>query len=87
VSAVVTTLPVKVRKRTFTTHEQRRLKIIGAVRDEIRSSGKTYKQIGEATGLSGSTVGSVARMDTIWPRPKTLFTLLDYFGMELELKR
>lgn len=79
-------LPVKNRKRSYTDPEIKRLKIMTEVSESVRKSGKRYKDIANATGLSPSTIGAVARMDTIWPRPVTMFTLMDYFGMELEVK-
>ena len=51
-----------------------------------RLHGQRPKDIAKATGLSVGTIYAIRCGRTAWPRPKTFFTLLDYFGLELYLK-
>lgn len=65
----------------------RRAAIMNRLSDEIFASGKSYKEIATACGVSPSTVRAIACARTIWPRAQTLFPLLDYFGLSLRLDR
>lgn len=42
--------------------------------------------IANRTRLSKSTIMNIARGNTQWPRPHTLFILCGFFSLELELK-
>ena len=68
-------------KRSFTTAE----KLIEEVRHEIFGSQEAYKKIAERCGISPTTVGSLASGKTRWPRPTTLFPLLETLGLEMKV--
>jgi hypothetical protein len=68
-------------KRSFTTAER----LIEEVRKEIFGSGYKYSVIARQTGVSTTTIGNLARGKTQWPRPTTLFPLLDSMGLEMRM--
>ncbi len=70
------------RPNTYTHQEQ----VIETLSQMIQTSGKTYTAIATACELSIGTVQRLAQRETLWPRPKTLFGILGYFGAELEIK-
>lgn len=69
--------------RTFTSRER----LIEALVDEIYSSGKTFKQLADEGDLSAGTVQRLASGHTQWPRPKTLFGLIEVLRLEISLGR
>lgn len=69
------------RPRSFTENER----LIEEVREAIFSSKRTYQQIAAACSISNSTVANLATGKTIWPRPKTLFPLIDFLGLRMVL--
>lgn len=69
------------RPHTFTTPEA----FIERVRQEIFHDGGTWKVLAAKTGVSGTTIGNLASGKTRWPRPTTLFPLLDTLGLEMRL--
>lgn len=79
----VVVLPTPARKRSFTSAEE----LIEEVRTEIYRSGMKYRDIAEKVGVSKSTVYSLASGKTRWPRPTTLFPLLDSMKLELRLMK
>jgi transcriptional regulator with XRE-family HTH domain len=74
------TLPERY-KQSFTTAE----KLIEEVRKEIFEDQSTYKNIAQRTGVSPSTIGNLASGKTRWPRPTTLFPLLDSLNLEMKI--
>jgi transcriptional regulator with XRE-family HTH domain len=54
----------------------RRAAIMNRLSDEIFASGKSYKEIAAACGVSPSTVQAIACARTAWPRPQTLFPMI-----------
>jgi len=56
---------------------------------QIRAEAQNYnvKELSEATGLPRSTLFAFLSGRTEWPRPKTLFTLLEFFGYDLKIVR
>ena len=70
-----------VRPKTFTSPEA----FIERVRQEIFHDGGTYKVLAVKTGVAQSTVANLASGKTRWPRPTTLFPLLDALGLEMRL--
>lgn len=70
-------------KRTFTSQEA----MIDAVRESIFKDGRTYKSIAEATGVCNGTIARLASGTTRWPKPSTLFPLLDVLGYELIMQK
>lgn len=68
--------------QTFTAAEQ----VIEELSNRIYASGETYGEIAAACGVSRSTVYMIASRNTKWPRPKTFFPLLAYFGLRLVLE-
>jgi transcriptional regulator with XRE-family HTH domain len=69
------------RPKTFTTPEA----FIERVRQEIFRDGDGYKSLAEKTGVATSTIGNLASGKTRWPRPTTLFPLLDVLDLEMRL--
>lgn len=69
------------RKRTFTTAED----VIEEVRRELFGSGEAYKVLAARVGVSPSTIANLASGQTRWPRPTTLFPLLDTLGLEMKV--
>jgi len=69
--------------RTYTSPEA----LIEEVRQGIFGDGSGYKKLAEKVGVSPSTIGSLANGKTRWPRPTTLFPLLNALDMELRLVR
>ena len=76
---IVELRPVK--PRVFTSAER----LIEEVRKDIFASGEHYKTLATQVGVSASTIGNLANGKTRWPRPTTLFPLLNALGMELRL--
>ena len=70
-----------VQPRSFTRAEA----LIEEVRKGIFGQSVTYKAIAERCNVSPSTVGNLANGKTKWPRPTTLFPLLDAIGKEMRL--
>jgi transcriptional regulator with XRE-family HTH domain len=69
------------RPKTFTENER----IIEQVRIAIFNCGHTYKDIAGACNISRTTVAHLASGKTKWPRPRTLFPLVDFLGLKLIL--
>lgn len=69
------------RPKTFTSPEA----FIERVRQEIFHDGGTYKVLAAKTGVSPTTITNLASGKTRWPRPTTLFPLLDTLGLEMRL--
>lgn len=69
------------RPQNFTSPEA----FIERVRQEIFHDGGTYKVLAAKTGVSGVTIGNLASGRTRWPRPTTLFPLLQTLGLEMRL--
>lgn len=67
------------RPQNFTSAES----LIEKVRQEIFHDGGTYKGLAVKTGVSGSTIANLASGKTRWPRPTTLFPLLQTLGLEM----
>lgn len=74
-------IPMPVRKRSFTTAED----LIEEVRKELFGSGHAYKALAIKTGVAPSTIANIASGQTKWPRPTTLFPLLDTLGLEMRV--
>lgn len=71
------------RPRTYTSAER----LIEEVRTKIFEHGGTYKEIAASTGVSGSTISNLAQGKTRWPRPTTLFPLLNTLKLGMRLVR
>jgi len=71
------------RPKTYTTSER----LIERLREEIFRDGRSYRIIADKVGVSGSTVGNLASGKTRWPRPTTLFPLLEALRLEMQLVR
>jgi transcriptional regulator with XRE-family HTH domain len=69
--------------RSFTSAE----KLINRVRDEIFENGATYKTLAEKAGVATATVQRLANGKTRWPRPTTLFPLLQSLGLVIDIRR
>jgi transcriptional regulator with XRE-family HTH domain len=69
------------RPRSFTSAER----MIEEVRKDIFASGEKYKNLAEKVGVSASTINNLASGKTRWPRPTTLFPLLNALGLELKM--
>ena len=67
-------------KRSFTTAES----LIEEVRKEIFGSQETYTKIAKLCDVAPSTVGNLASGKTRWPRPTTLFPILETLGLEMK---
>ena len=70
------------RPRTFTAAEE----IIKYLSVRIISDHRTYKQIAEGVGCAHSTIANIATETTRWPRPATLFGLLNFYQIKLKLE-
>ena len=57
--------------------------LIDVVQHELQQSEISYKLIARRIGLSESTLYALASGRTKWPRPVTLFTVLEFFGYQL----
>lgn len=75
------TLPPLRGKRSFTSAES----LIEQVRVQIFKSGRPYKDIAADTKVAQSTIANLASGKTRWPRPTTLFPMLEALNMELAL--
>lgn len=82
-SSKVVVLPTPARKRSFTKAEQ----LIEEVRNEIFRSGEKYRVIATRTGVATSTISNLANGKTRWPRPTTLFPMLESLRLELQIVR
>lgn len=71
------------RPRNFTTAER----LIEEVRKEIFADGRPYKEIAAATSVANSTIANLAHGKTRWPRPTTLFPLLNSLRLEMQIVR
>lgn len=69
------------RPRTFTANEQ----VIDRLRELIFESHIPYSELAVSCGLSKTTIERLARGDTKWPRPTTLFPLLQVLGYGMQL--
>jgi len=69
------------RPRTFTRAEE----LIDTLREHILTSGETYEKLSERAGCSTSTVNNLCIGRTKWPRPQTLFGLLEATGYGLSI--
>jgi transcriptional regulator with XRE-family HTH domain len=69
------------RPRVFTTSES----LIEEVRQSIFDDKSTYKDIAKRCSVSGSTIGNLAAGKTKWPRPTTLFPLLNALDLEMRI--
>lgn len=71
------------RPKTFTAAEQ----MLEAVREELFLSGLTYKALSLKVNVSESTIKNLMTGKTRWPRPTTLFPLLEALGIYMSLGR
>lgn len=67
------------RPKSFTTNEA----LIDALRSEIFKSKMTYKDIAHKVGCNSTTIHNLASGKTRWPRPTTLFPLLQVLGKRI----
>jgi transcriptional regulator with XRE-family HTH domain len=70
------------RPETFTTPER----MLKHVRDQMFKSGRTNKEIADSCGVGISTINNLMTGKTRWPRPATLFPLLEALGLEIKLE-
>lgn len=71
------------RPKTFTRAEE----LIETLREHILTSGETCDKLSERAGCSKSTVNNLCIGKTRWPRPHTLFGLLEATGYGLSIVR
>lgn len=69
--------------RSFTSAER----LIDRVREEIFENGATYKVLANRAGVATATVQRLANGKTRWPRPTTLFPLLQSLGLVIDIRR
>ena len=74
---------VQFKPRAYTSAE----KLIEEVRKGIFGDTDGYKKLAARVGVSQSTVSNLANGKTRWPRPTTLFPLLNALNMEMRLVR
>ena len=74
-------VPLAQRKRSFTSAE----KLIEEVRNQIFRDGRKYKDVAADCKVSVSTIYNLASGKTRWPRPTTLFPVLQSMGLEMRL--
>lgn len=80
-AAKIIPLPIRAGKRSYTSAED----LIEEVRRELFGSGEAYKQLATKVGVASSTIANIASGQTKWPRPTTLFPLLDTLGLEMKV--
>lgn len=68
-------------RRNFDSREA----LISEITERIFADGRAYTDIAEETGVVKSTINRLAIGRTRWPRPTTLFPLLDTLGLKLTL--
>lgn len=73
---------VALRPKSFTENER----FIEEIREAIFISGISYEKLA-GKDMSHTTVQRLASGKTKWPRPSTLFPLLDRLGLELAIQR
>lgn len=71
------------RPRVYTTNEA----VIERIREEIFASGITYKVLAQRTNRSATTIRKLASGDTRWPRPETLFPLMQALRLGLTIEK
>lgn len=69
------------RPNTFTSQEQ----VIERLSQLIMTCGKTYAQIAVGCDVSDTTIRKLAARETLWPRPKTFFGVLNFFDATLSI--
>jgi len=69
------------RPHTYTSAER----FIERVREAVLTDGRSYTVIATKTGVSHTTINSLAMGKTRWPRSTTLFPLLVTLGLEIHL--
>jgi transcriptional regulator with XRE-family HTH domain len=73
----VVRMPLRRKPRTFTAAEG----IIEALQEEIHISGLTSVQLAARVGVSPTTINNLRMGYTRWPRPTTLFPLMQALGL------
>jgi transcriptional regulator with XRE-family HTH domain len=56
------------------------------VRDHMFKCGRTNKDMADSCGVSKATINNLMTGRTRWPRPATLFPLLEALGLEIKLE-
>ena len=74
---------IHLRPRRLTKAEQ----LIEQVREGILTTNMTRNQLALKCHISATTVGNLAIGKTRWPRPTTLFPIIDALGLELKLMK
>ena len=72
---------VQFKPRTYTSAET----LIEEVRQSIFRDGRPYREIAATTNVANSTISNLAQGKTRWPRPTTLFPLLQSLNLEMKL--
>lgn len=70
------------RPRTFTSSEA----VLDAIREKMFTSHLTQKQIAAGANISPATVGHIMTGHTRWPRPTTLFPIMQVLGIRLYIE-
>ena len=76
---LVASRPRPSRPRSFTAAER----VTEHLSELIMADRLGYREIAERCGVSASTIRNLAGRQTGWPRPRTLFSVLRYYGLEL----
>jgi len=71
------------RPRTFTVGEA----VIDTMREQIFHCGIPYRILAKNCGVSSATIQNIASGKTKWPRPTTLFPLLDVLNLQLIIRQ
>ena len=82
-SATVHIFRPNLKPRTFTKAEQ----VIEYMASLVIADGRPYSKIAEGVGVAGSTIGKLANRSTRWPRPTTLFPLMQAMNVHLEIRK
>lgn len=69
--------------RNYTSSED----VLDRLRAEIFEDGRPYKVLAAQMKISPSTLQNIASGKTMWPRPKTLFPLIQVLGLEINFTR
>ena len=69
--------------KTYTSAEA----MLEEVRGLIRADSSTIKVIAAQTGVATTTIYNIVGGKTKWPRPTTMFPLLDTLGYRISIQR
>lgn len=76
---------IVVRFRNYPDNIKSSEELLDIIRDAIFKDGRRYEDIAKDVGVTGVTIGNLARGDTKWPRATTLFPLVKMLDLKIRL--